>query len=298
MILSPICLFTYNRLEETKKTVYALKQNDLANQSDLFIFSDGWKNEIERLKIEKVRSFLKTIVGFKTIIVFESPINKGLANSIIDGVTKVIDNYGKVIVLEDDIITSKGFLKYMNEGLDYYSNNKRVMQISAFMFPIDSTDLPDTFFYQANTCWGWGTWKDAWKLYNGDANGLLNELKLKGISWSTFNSMQGKEFQKQLLNNINGHLNTWAVKWHATIILNGGNVVHPKVSYVSNIGFAGNGENCRKGDPLGEVDNSLNLDVTSAIKIKEETSLNRLYKYFKKRYSFVEKCKRKIKSFL
>lgn len=294
---SPICLFVYNRLTETKLTVESLRDNLLSEKSDLFIFSDGPKENSTK-EVSNVRGYLKTISGFKSITIFESDINKGLANSIVSGITNIIKKYGRVIVLEDDIVTSKGFLKYMNEGLDYYYKNKEVMQISAFMFPINYSGLPDTFFYQANTCWGWGTWKDSWKLYNGDGKWLLEQLKLNKISWNSFNSMQGREFQKQLINNIKGNLTTWAVKWHATIILNKGKVVHPKISYVSNVGFAGNGENCGKGEVLGEINNELYLDVKAAMNVEDNISGIRLKKYFKKRYSFLEKCKRKFKSLI
>lgn len=297
-MLAPICLFTYNRYRETKQTVEALQKDYLAKESDLIIFSDGPKNEASVSKIQEVRQFLLTISGFRSVEIIESLNNKGLANSIIGGVTQIINQYGKVIVLEDDIVVSRGFLTYMNNALNFYESDEQVMQVASYMFAIDSSNLPDTFFYSANTCWGWGTWKEAWKKFNPDSESVLSELKKKNISWNQFNAMQGKEFQKQLLKNLNGKLITWAVKWHAAIILNNGKVVHPKTSYVLNIGFAGNGENCKKGQSEGLIDNNLNLDVSDASNYDNEKALYRLNKYFKKRYSFLNKINRKIKSYI
>jgi len=297
-MFAPICLFTYNRLNETRQTVEALQRNFLAQESDLFIFSDGPKNEMAKPKVEAIRLYVRTITGFKSVGIIESPNNKGLASSIVAGVSLVVNQYGKVIVLEDDILTSCGFLKFMNNALVYYKDKEDVMQISSFMFPIDSTGLPDTFFYQANTCWGWATWKRAWDCYINDGNYLLKELKSKGISWKQFNSMQGREFEKQLLKNINGSLKTWAVKWHAIIKLHNGKVLHPKISYVANIGFNGNGENCGVGKVEGAINNELDLEVSHAEKHFEDLALQRLAEYFKKRYSFCQKVKRKLTYYL
>lgn len=296
--LAPICLFTYNRLAETKQTVEALKHNKLAEDSELFIFSDGPKNINSKKEVYELRKYLKTISGFKKISIIEQKLNKGLAKSITDGVSDIVNKFNKVIVLEDDIVTSKGFLRYMNESLHYYEKNLNVMQVSAFMFPIESKGLPDTFFYQANTCWGWGTWKSAWCNYNNNSKDLLNNVKNKKISWKDFNSMQGSEFQKQLLKNVKGTMNTWAVKWHTVIKLKGGTVLHPKETYIANIGFMGNGENCNKGEIMGSINNNLNLDVVDADVMDNSLALERLKFYFKYRYSLSQKIKRKIKSYL
>lgn len=294
---APICLFTYNRLSETKETITSLKANSLAVDSDLFIFSDGSKNNLDKDKVNEVRDYLRTISGFKSVNISESKVNRGLAESIVSGVTSIVEIYEKVIVLEDDIVTSRGFLSYMNSALTYYESFNNVMQISSFMFPIDSHNLPDTFFYPANTCWGWGTWKSSWSHYNDDSSYLIDMLKSNNISWREFNSLQGREFEKQLLRNLSGSLRSWAVKWHAAIIINKGTVLHPKVSYVSNIGFSGNGENCNKGSIMGKINNELSLDVVSANIESNDLAMFRLKQYFIVYYSFYEKLKRRIKSF-
>ena len=294
--IAPICLFAYNRLQETKETISALQSNCLAKDSDLFIFSDGPKNNADIQKVEEVRSYLHTIVKFKSVTITESPGNIGLADSIVSGVTKTLIEYDKIIILEDDIKTSKGFLKFMNDALNYYENDKDVLQISGFMFPINNNDLPDTFFYQANSCWGWGTWKNSWDLFIEDCDLIFKKLNEENISWSEFNSLQGNEFRKQLQKNKSGKINTWAVKWHASIKIYGGKVVHPKSSFVTNIGFSGLGENCKKGDVIGEINDSLVLDVSHAEKESNHLALIRLKEYFRIRFSLIEKIKRKLKS--
>jgi Glycosyl transferase family 2 len=295
--MAPIVLFAYKRPSQLRRTIEALQKNPLSEVSDLFVYSDGSKNESDRPGVEEVREFLHTVTGFKSVEIIESPVNKGLAHSIVAGVTRTVNQFGQVIVLEDDIVTAPGFLKYMNTALDYYESKENVMEITGFMFPIDPSGLPDTFFYQANTCWGWATWSRAWKFYNDDADFLLQELKSKEISWKQFNSMQGREFQKQLLKNINGTLTTWAVKWHATMKLHGGTVLHPRSSYVSNVGLDGSGENSLKQDEEGPLDDQLDLDITAAENHPAEMALIRLSLHFRKRFSIISKIARRIKNF-
>ncbi len=125
MVLAPIVLFVYNRLSHTKQTVESLQKNYLADQSELFIFSDGPKNELDRQKVENVRKYLNSINGFKNIVIKESQENKGLANSVISGVSEIISKYGKIIVMEDDLVSAPGFLKFMNEALEFYKDNSK-----------------------------------------------------------------------------------------------------------------------------------------------------------------------------
>lgn len=297
MKYAPICLFTYNRLEELKRTVFALQTNYLANQSALYIFSDGWKNSSDKVEVLAVRSFLYQIKGFKKVSIFEAPENRGLAVSITKGVSEVCKKYGRVIVLEDDILTSKGFLVFMNQALDYYYHDEEVFQVSGFMFPINSEGLPDTFFYQANSCWGWATWQRSWENFTDKTTFLFEQLQKKNIDWKNFNAMQGNEYKKQLIRNLKGNLSTWAVKWHAIIKINNGKVIHPKTSFVLNIGFSGNGENCSKGDSVGSINDNLQLDVSHAATFDNNSALLRLKKYFKKYYSLTQKMKRKVKKY-
>ncbi len=131
--LAPIILFTYNRPWHTRQTIEALQKNLYADKSRLIILSDGPKTEIDVPKVQKVREYIKTVKGFRSIEIIEREKNWGLANNIIDGVTRIINEYGKIIVLEDDIVTSPYFLKFMNEALEFYKDEERVMHISGYM---------------------------------------------------------------------------------------------------------------------------------------------------------------------
>ena len=162
MLLAPIILFVYNRLRHTHITVEALQDNELANKSQLIIYSDGAQKPSDENSVKKVRQYIHSINGFKDIQIIEREKNWGLANSIIKGVTDVLKNENKVIVLEDDIVTSPFFLRFMNQALEVYEDKHKVMHISGYIFPIDKTGLPETFFYRSPSCWGWATWKRAW----------------------------------------------------------------------------------------------------------------------------------------
>lgn len=242
-MLSPIVLFVYNRPDHTQKTLDALAQNELAKDSILYVFCDGAKphpsqNQLE--KINETREVVKQQEGnFKEIIITEQTQNLGLADSILSGVSQIIKKYGKIIVLEDDIVTSKGFLKFMNESLEIYEYEEKVMHISGYMFPANLENaIPNneqTFFYRSPSCWGWATWQRAWQTINTDTEFLLSELESKQLL-KEFDLDNTYQFSKQLELNINGKIKTWAVKWYASVFLENGLCLHPKHSLVQNIG--------------------------------------------------------------
>jgi len=279
--LAPIALFVYNRPGHTKKTVTALQKNKLAKDSKLFVFSDAPKNPAEKTEVKKVRNYLRQINGFKKITIIEQKENQGLAKSIISGVTEIVNKYGRVIVLEDDLITSPYFLQYMNEALQIYENNKQVMHISGYFFPIKN-NLPATFFFNQTSCWGWSTWKRAWQYFNPDANILLKEIK-KGNQIKKFNLDGYHDFTKQLRDNINGNINTWAIKWQASVFLKDGLCLHPNKSLVQNIGHDGSGINCKENDIFNNDSLAGQINI-SPIVLKETVEARRLVaKFFAKR---------------
>lgn len=241
-MLSPITLFVYNRPEHTRKTIEALQKNYLAKDSELFIFSDGTKDDKSKKGIEEVRSYLKNIAGFKNVYITERKENLGLAKSITTGVTEIINRYGKIIVLEDDIVTSPYFLKYMNDALNLYEKEEKVMHISGYMFPLEEK-LPETFFYGPTSCWGWSTWSRAWKYFNNDAKILMDKINSSGRK-NEFDINGRAGFISQLKNNAKAKINTWAIKWYASVFLEKGLSLHPGRSLVKNIGHDNSGVNC------------------------------------------------------
>ncbi len=243
MTFAPIIIFSYNRPNHLKKTIDALSKNEFADKSTLFIFCDGAKENataeqqvIVRDNIEVARN----ATGFKELHVIVREKNYGLANNIIDAITVTVNRYGKVITLEDDVITSVGFLKFMNEALDMYINDLRVMHISGYMYP-HKEKLPDIFFYELPyPGGGWATWKRAWQYFSNDIDALYSYWSQR---WREFNKVGDHYLQEQLEANKNGSLYTWFIKWHAVVLKMKGLTLYPGISLTNNIGFDGSGVN-------------------------------------------------------
>lgn len=248
--LAPIVLFVYNRPWHTIQTLNALAKNDLATESILYIYADGAKENADEETIEKIkqtRAYLKKQQWCKEVIILEREVNIGLANSIITGVTEIVDRYGKVIVLEDDIVTSPGFLQFMNDALNVYTDEERVWHISGYWYPAKkSHKLPTTFFFNAATCWGWATWQRAWNNLITDANEIKQKILQVENGVFHFNIEDAYPFFTQLQLNINNELITWAVKWYGSIFINNALSLHPNHSLTNNFGFDETGINCEK----------------------------------------------------
>jgi hypothetical protein len=246
MAFAPIVLFVYNRPAHTRQTVVALQQNILAQDSDLIIFSDAPKTELHAEAVHNVREYIHQIDGFKSVTIVERENNFGLARSIIDGVTKVVNERGRIIVLEDDIVTAPYFLGFMNTALDSYHDKAKVMHISGYMFPIDTEELHETFFLRTTSCWGWGTWARAWRHFEKNPQTLISEFTEQSIY--RFNMDGAYNFWEHVMQNMEGMLDTWAVFWYASVFQKGGLCLHPKNSMVSNIGHDGTGVHCGQSD--------------------------------------------------
>jgi hypothetical protein len=239
---APIALFTYNRPQHTKLTVNALANNFLAPESKLIIFSDGPKNPDDEQNVRETREYLKTVTGFRSVEIVEQKHNLGLAKSIIEGVTKIVDRYGKIIVVEDDVVTSPYFLQYTNRSLEMYEQDEKAVCIHGYVPPV-KTKLPDTFFLRGADCWGWATWKRGWKLFNPDAEQLLDKINAAGLA-KHFNFDNTFRYTRMLKQQAEGKIDSWAIRWHASVFVEGGLTLYPKQSLVVNIGFDGSGTHC------------------------------------------------------
>lgn len=240
--LAPIALFVYNRLSHAQQTVAALQQNALATQSDLVIFSDAAKHPDGVPAINAVREWLLTITGFKSIHIIHQPHNVGLAQSIIQGVTQMVNAHGKVIVMEDDLVVSPYFLQYMNDALELYANVSKVASIHGYALPLNEA-LPETYFMRGADCWGWATWQRAWEHFEADGKKLLQALKTQHLEKIfDFDHTQGNV--QMLKDQIAGKNNSWAIRWHASAFLNEMVTLFPGKSLVQNIGMDNTGEHC------------------------------------------------------
>ena len=244
---APIALFAYNRLDHLKITINNLKKNYLANSSELIIFSDGPKNQSDIKKIIHIREYLKKIKGFKKIYIKERKTNYGLSKNIIDGVSEILKKFKKIIVIEDDLVVNRYFLKYMNRGLTLYQRNKNVASIHGYVYPIKDINnkiQSNTFFIKGADCWGWATWKRAWIQF--DSNGkkllrkLINKKKIK-----EFNFNNNYDYFKMLLDQVNNKNDSWAIRWYASCFLKNMYTLYPVKTFVKNIGLDNTGQNSK-----------------------------------------------------
>jgi glycosyltransferase involved in cell wall biosynthesis len=242
MNLAPIVLFAYNRLWHTKQTIESLLQNAESAESELYIFSDGPKNEIAAKQVTELREYLKQIAGFNKVHIIFHEENLGLANSIISGVTEILSHYDKIIVLEDDLISSPFFLKYMNDSLNLYEKDSEVIAVHGYTPPVD-TKNETTFFLKGADSWGWGTWRRSWALFEKDGKKLLNELKAKKLL-PEFNYHNSYPYTQMLIDQIDGKNNSWAIRWQAVAFIHNGLSLYPGKSLIKNIGLDGSGTHC------------------------------------------------------
>lgn len=284
MNLAPVIMFVYNRVDHTKKTIEALIRNKLANESILYIFSDGSKNNDDINEVKMVRNYIRKLnYGFKKIIIIESDYNKGLAKSVIDGVTRIINEHKKVIVLEDDIITSENFLEYMNDCLKYYEDNHRIWSISGYNLPIKiPIDYKSDIYFGYRACsWGWATWKDRWDKNDWDVSDYTDFINDKK-KIKVFNR-GGNDMSNMLDRQMKGEINSWAIRWCYSQYKNDSYCVYPVISKVENIGNDGSGTNCDKNNLFDTViDNSTRKTEFLDTVIENEEILKNFREYFKR----------------
>ncbi len=251
MELSPIVIFTYSRFNSLKQVISALQNNILAKQSDLYIYSDAPKNnanEETKSNIIKIRQYIKTINGFQSVKIIEREENFGLSQNIINGVTEIINQYKKIIVLEDDIIVNKHFLNFMNDCLNEYRDEKIISGVSGYQLPIKfSKKEPFLLMTKLTDCWGWGTWKDRWEKVNWSEKALLQTIIASKIQYE-FNLNNSYNYVQMLQDKINGKNDSWAIRWYASMFIENRLFIHPRETFLKNIGFNDDGTHCSSGD--------------------------------------------------
>ncbi|KHJ38171.1 hypothetical protein PBAC_17120 [Pedobacter glucosidilyticus] len=235
--LAPIVLFTYKRLETLQKTIDALKLNFLAADSDLIIYSDGAKHDKDESIINGIRTYLKTITGFKSIAIYESEKNQGLATSIISGVSAVMKVYDKAIVLEDDLLTSTNFLSFMNQALDKYKHSAKVCSISAYSFDLKEQDdsLEEGYFLNRSWSWGWATWRDRWAEVDWTVSDY-KEFSKSNTQKAGFAKL-GSDVNKMLAAQMTGKADSWYIRFVYHQYKKGLITFYPLVSKIDNNGF-------------------------------------------------------------
>jgi len=249
---APIALFVYKRPAHTRRTLEALARNPEVGHSLLHVFCDGPKpdaSEADRQAITEVRRIIRERPWCENVEIHESAYNLGLARSIREGVTRILDEHERIIVLEDDIETSPGFLAYMNQALELYADQERVMHIAAYL-PVTSYPwlLPRAFFHPMMWCWGWATWRHAWQRARWDAPRLLEDIRRSPSGVHGFDLDGTFPLSEHLMANIAGRMSTWAVFWNASIYLKDGLCLFPSKALAQNTGMDDTGEHCTATD--------------------------------------------------
>jgi hypothetical protein len=279
-MLAPIVLFVYNRLEHTKKTIEALQRNEIAKHSDLIVYSDGAKDGVDVDHVALIRAYLRIINGFKRVRIVEREENYGLARSIISGVTEIIEQYEKIIVLEDDMVTSPFFLTYMNNALDLYESNEDVVSIHGYVYPVNRS-LPETFFLKGADCWGWATWARGWGVFEIDGKKLLQELKNQKMT-RHFDFGGTYPYTQMLEDQIRGRNNSWAIRWYASAFLAGKYTLYPGTSLVKNIGMDASGTHSGKTDKYYVEVSEIPVEVKKQPVIENSDATKAFAEYFER----------------
>lgn len=243
---APILLFVFNRADHTKETINALLKNAEAAASELIIYSDAAKNIGQEPAVNAVRAYIRKIEGFKKITIIEQERNLGLSTSIITGVSSIVNQYGKVIVLEDDLVVSPYFLDFMNRSLDKYQENAQIACIHGYIYPVKA-QLPEVFFLKGADCWGWATWKRAWDIFEPDGKKLQAELQNQRLQ-NEFDYDGTYPYYKMMVDQSEGLNQSWAVRWYASAFLKGMMTLYPGKSLVHNIGLDSTGTHCSDTD--------------------------------------------------
>lgn len=273
--LAPIVLFTYNRPIHTQQTIKALSANKLAQESLLYIYQDAAKNDAsqsQKAQVARVKAFIKAFIAenthkcyFKHIIFIERNTNLGLADSIVDGVSAVMNAHHKAIILEDDILVSPVFLDYMNDALNKYANEPKVWSIAAWGYPISAESLGDCYFWRLPHCWGWGSWARAWQHFKRDIDWVLKNFTKADIAYINING--SADYFSHLIANKKGKIKTWAIFNYLISYKHSALTLCPSVSYVRQIGFDGSGVHCGAS---GEVFNAQCINTKFPISYPSE----------------------------
>ncbi|MFZ2193665.1 MAG: glycosyltransferase family A protein [Candidatus Moraniibacteriota bacterium] len=298
-MIAPIILFVYNRPFHTRKTLESLELNFLSKESELFIFADGPKENASKEHLEKITETRKIIREKKwcgKINIIEKERNSGLANSVIVGVTEIINKYGKVIVLEDDLLLSKNFLKYMNDSLEKYEKEEKVMQIAGYMYPVEIKTEKDAFFLPFISSWGWGTWKRVWDDFDKNSEGLEKLKNDKNLRYK-FNLNGSYPYYKMLKNQVEKNIDSWAIRFYLTVFMRNGLILFPKRTLVNNIGMDGSGVHCKIAIEQDDLIENFSVNDFDDVIVRPEIKKG-VYAFLKKQMNIIRRAVRLIRQIL
>lgn len=239
-MIAPVAIFAHRRPEHLNRLINSLHRNEPFARSPVFIFCDGPRSESERPSVEQTRAVARDRLGDRAEII-ESAANKGLARSIIAGVSLLCERFGRVIVLEDDLVLHPGCLGFLNAALDHYEHEPRVYHVNAYRYPLPPQPAPT--FSRLASSWGWATWQRAWRDFEPDAAKLSRTLVQRRLV-RAFDFQGTFPYHRMLENQVLGKVDSWAIRWYASILLKEGLTVVPNAAQASNLGFDNSGVHC------------------------------------------------------
>lgn len=256
MSSTPICLFVYNRPYETESVLNSLAFCTGAEEHDVIIFSDAPRNDSSSLvaEVSKVREIIRRPYRFRSVSILEAEQNKGLAKSIIEGVSEVIRQYGRAIVVEDDLMFSIDFVQYMESALDTYEEDKRIWSISGYSpaleFPSDYKK--GLYLSRRASSWGWATWADRWETNDWEVRDYADFCKDRNARKAF--DLGGNDMCRLLDLQQRGRINSWAIRWCYAQFRLGMYTVCPVKSKVINQGFGENASHAGWNDARHQVE--------------------------------------------
>jgi hypothetical protein len=241
--LAPVAVFAYKRPDHLRRALQSLAANSQAARSALYLFCDGPRQQGDEPAVARTRAVAREQRWCREVHIIEQPQNLGLARSIISGVTDLCQRYGSVIVVEDDLELSPYFLDFMNESLQCYRDEPRVMQVSGYMFPVPVPSARETLFLPLTTSWGWATWERAWRHLDREA-GVESPILRDPRQRRAFDLHGAYAYSAMLQAQQQGQIDSWAIRWYHTVFACQGLVLYPAHSLVRNSGFDGSGSHC------------------------------------------------------
>lgn len=244
---APVALFVYKRPTHTRRTLETLLANPEARLSPIYVFSDGPRTPADVSAVGQAREVVQSF-RLPNLVLIERPENLGLARSVIAGVSQLCTQHGRAIVIEDDLVLAPTFLRYMNDALEAYRNDGNVYSVSGYMFPVDLSDLSeDAVFLPLGSSWGWATWDRAWRDFAPGEHS--HALIAADPSLRARFDVGGYPFFAMLESQLRGGVDSWAIRWYATMFLRNALTLFPVRSLVTNAGFDGSGVHCGAQPP-------------------------------------------------
>jgi len=284
---APVVVFTFNRPSHLKRCVDSLLLNKESELTDFWFFVDGPRNSVDKTKIDEIIQILNEYRNVINLRIINSEKNLGLEKSIITGLNTVFEKSARVIIIEDDLVASPYFLEYCNFGLDKYEIDQRVASLHGFSYGFNKPEK-NPYFFRGADCWGWATWKDRWQLFEADSNKLISQIRGNRLK-RKFDLDGVYPYFNMLIRQSRGEVNSWAIRWHASMFLANKLTLYPNQTLINNDGADGSGTHAGQSKSFNSKLADRPIDFLN-IEVKESKRARRKLKSFlRKHYSIRHK---------